>query len=50
MYIYTYIKKDEEREDLIFDMAKALYEEKQVGPAIICFILSHAVGDVLELW
>ena len=24
--------------------------KKEVGPAIICFILSHAVSEVLELW
>jgi len=28
MYIYTYVKKQEEREDLIFEMAKSMLENK----------------------
>lgn len=35
---------------MIYDLAKALMAKKEVGPAIICFILSHAVSEVLELW
>lgn len=50
MYAFTYIKDEEEREDLIFDLAKSFMARKEVGPAIICFILSHSVNEVLELW
>lgn len=49
-YIYSYIDDRDEREDMIYDLAKSLLAKKEVGPAIICFILSHAVSDVLELW
>ena len=50
MYIYTYVRKEDEPEELIFDLAKNLLDKKDIGAAIICFILSHAVVDVLELW
>jgi hypothetical protein len=49
-YIYSYVPSEDEQEDLIFDLAKQLMAKKEVGPAIICFILSHAVSEVLELW
>lgn len=35
---------------MIYELAKALMAKKEVGPAIICFILSNAVEDVLDLW
>ena len=50
VFINTYVDDEGEREDLIFDLAKSLMARKEVGPAIICFILSHAVNEVLELW
>ena len=48
--MYSYVESEDEQEDLIFDLAKQLMAKKEVGPAIICFILSHAVSEVLELW
>ncbi len=35
---------------MIYELAKQLMQRKEVGPAIICFILAHEVLDVLELW
>lgn len=49
-YIYSYVDETEEQEDMIYDLAKSLMAKKEVGPAIICFILSNAVEEVLDLW
>lgn len=49
-YVYTYVTDEEKREDLIHELGKSLMQKKEVGPAIICFILSHSVTEVLDLW
>ena len=35
---------------MIFELGKTLMAKKEVGPAIICFILSNAIEEVLDLW
>jgi hypothetical protein len=49
MYIYSYVRKEDEPEELIFELAKNLLDKKDIGPAIICFIMSCAVDQELEL-
>jgi hypothetical protein len=46
----TYIEDEETREDVIQNIGRSLLKNKEVTPAIVCFILSNSVDDVLNIW
>lgn len=46
----TYIEDEETREEVISAIGKSLLKNKEVTPAIVCFILANAVDDVLSIW
>ena len=46
----TYIEDEETREEVIQNIAKSLLKNKEVTPAIVCFILANSVDDVLNIW
>jgi hypothetical protein len=35
---------------MIKELGQQLLANKEIGPAIVCFILSNSVSEVLDLW
>ena len=46
----AYEKDKMRREHLIKELAGSLMKSKDIGAAIVCFILSGSVEQVLSLW
>lgn len=48
-YIYAY-ESDHERDHLVKELGDTLLKMRNVSAAIVCYILSHSVDQVLDLW
>jgi len=46
----TYIDDEDSKEELIENIGKSLLKSKEVTPALVCFILSNSVDEVLNIW
>ena len=49
-YIFAYEENKAERDALIKELGDNLLQMKDISAAIVCYLISSAVGDVLSLW